>query len=134
MPSTKQRRLVLCGALDVSEDLIQDVNKSVRQIVQAAHSFGTDEKHAARETIKDASHYVKDKITVALSCKNKSYGRTTRSTSSSSDGQTRQQQGVHTSSSEDTAQSKDNTGGSRVPWEVEIDENRTEWSDMRRLV
>ena len=113
--------------------MIQDVNKSFRQIVEAAHSFGAEEKHAARETIKDASHYVKDKITVALSCKNKSYGRTTRSTSSSDDSK---QQGVCTSSSEDTAQSKDNTGGNRVPWEVEFDENRNtpEWSDLRRLV
>mmetsp|Transcript_20182 Transcript_20182/g.42405 ORF Transcript_20182/g.42405 Transcript_20182/m.42405 type:complete len:295 (+) Transcript_20182:182-1066(+) len=51
-----RRKLVMCGALDVTGELkesMQDVNETMRQIFTSVRRFGPDEKDAVRETFRD---------------------------------------------------------------------------------
>ena len=63
------RSLFMCGAIDENNELresIQDVNATVRQIFTTVRSFGPEEKDAVRETVREASHFMREKVRSAL--------------------------------------------------------------------
>ena len=59
----------MCGAVNVKDELkgsFQDVNETVRQIFTTVRRFGPDEKHALRETFRDAQYFMRKKVRSAL--------------------------------------------------------------------
>ena len=63
-----QKRLVMCGAVDISRELtgsIQDVRVSVRQIVSSVRNFGPEEKEYVFDTLKDMGRDMRRKVRAA---------------------------------------------------------------------
>ena len=76
-PSTTSRRLFMCGAVDVTNEIkgsFQDVNDTVRQIFTTVRRFGPDEKDAVKDTLKDAQSFVKQKVLAGILSKNRCGG------------------------------------------------------------
>ena len=62
------KRLVMCGAVDISRELtgsIQDVRVSVRQIVSSVRNFGPEEKEYVFDTLKDMGRDMRRKVRAA---------------------------------------------------------------------